>query len=116
MQTRVLIIFEADAMLGSRGPRQKRSSRSAVQIVNDVVAVPVKLASDSRPGRGAVAWNSDHSIDQIRSIEDRRDPIFQENIDARLRQKPAQRKQRRRSQNRVANRAQANDQNAPDAG
>src|SRR2546423_12290188 len=45
VQTRVLIIFEPNAMFCSCGARQKSCGSSAVQIVNNIVTVAMKLAS-----------------------------------------------------------------------
>ncbi len=116
MQTRILIVSEADPMWGAGGPRQERGGGAAVQVIDNVITRSAQFPRQTRAGRGAVASDRDHSIDKIRALQNGRHPIFQENIYLCVRQKPAQRIQRGRGQNSISDRSKPHDQDAPDLG
>ena len=93
VQPSVLIVTVSHAVRCAAGARQKGRGRSAVQVVNNIIAGMTKVACDARPRRVAVTRNRNKAIDQRRSIQDRRNPIFQQNIDPRVRQESSQRHQ-----------------------
>ncbi len=113
VQARVLIMFEADPMLRAGRPRQKRSGGPTMQIVNNVVMCRAKVTRDPCARSRAVARNGNYSVGQVRAIENRCDPVFQQNVDLRVRQEAAQGEERRRREHCVADRAQPHDQYTP---
>jgi hypothetical protein len=79
-----------------------------MKIVSYIVVRAAQLARQPRPRAVAVFRDGNYAIDKFRAFEQRRHPVFQEQINLRLRQKPSQSKQRRRRQHRIADRAQTN--------
>ena len=87
MQARVLIGLVTDAMFCASSTRQQRRGGAAVEVVNDVVVVGAELTGNARARRSALAFESDDIIRVRKSIEHRRHPVFEQNVDARVRQK-----------------------------
>ena len=112
VQARVLIMFEADAMLRAGCARQKRRRRAAVQVVNNVVMRRAQLARGAGASSRAIPRKRNYSINQTRPVQHGRDPVFQQNVDLRAGQEAPQGKKRGRHQHGIANRAQAHDQHA----
>ena len=110
VKLRVLIGSEADAMWRPGRSRQKRRGRSTVKVVNDVVIRRPELARDACARHEPATFQRDHVTDVWMIVEQRRDPVFDENVDLCLWQEPLQREDRRRGENCVANRSQANQQ------
>ena len=81
MKLRVLISLEPDSMRRTRGSRQKRRRRSTVKVVNNVVICRPELSRDTRAGHHTAALQFNYVIDMRMIVEQRRDPIFHENID-----------------------------------
>ena len=90
MKLRVLISLETDSMWGTGGPRQKRCRRSTVKVVNNVVICRPELSRDACAGHHTAALQFDYVIDMRMIVEQRRDPIFNENIDLGMWQKTLQ--------------------------
>ena len=87
MQARVLIRPMTDAMLCARGAREKCCRGSAVQVVNDVVTIGAQLPGNSRARGSAFSFQGDDVVHVWKSVEHGRHPVFQQNIDGRVRQK-----------------------------
>ena len=87
MQAGVLIGLVTDAMFCASSTRQQRRGRAAVEVVNDVVVVGAQFTGNSRARRSALALESDDIIRVGKSIEYGRHPVFEQNVDARVRQK-----------------------------
>ena len=86
MQASVLIGLVTDAMFGARGPRQQGRGGATVEVVNDVVVVSAKLTGNTRAGGSTLALESDDTIHVRKSIEHWRYPVFEQNVDAGVRQ------------------------------
>src|SRR5438105_15879023 len=63
VQSRVLIMSVSHAVWGAASARQEARSRSAVQVVNNVITGAMKVARDARPRRIAVTRNRHNAID-----------------------------------------------------
>ena len=87
MQARVLIGLVTDAMFCAGSTGQQCRSGAAVEVVNDVVVVGAQLTGNARARRSALALESDDIIGIGKSIEHGRHPVFEQNVDARVRQK-----------------------------
>ena len=85
MQARVLIGLVTDAMFCSGSARQQRRRRAAVEVVNNVIVVGAQLTGNARSRRSALALERDDIIHMGKSNEHRRYPVFEQNVDARLR-------------------------------
>ena len=57
-----------------------------MQVVNDVVVAGAQLTSHARARRSAPALESDDVVRMWKPVEDGRHPVFEQNVDARLRQ------------------------------
>ena len=114
MQPRVLISLVTDAMFCASGTRQQRGGGAAVQVVNDVVVVGAQLTGNARARRSAPALESDDVIRMWKPVEYGRHPVFEQNVDHRVRQESFQREEGRSCQHRVANRTQPHEENSLD--
>src|SRR2546425_1688096 len=90
MQARVSIVPKSNAVLRTRCARKECRGSPSVQIVNNIILLGPKFASDTPARSCPIARRNNNSINQVRTFEHWRDPIFQENIDLSARQKPAQ--------------------------
>ena len=79
MKLSVLIRLETDAMPCTRGSRQKRRGRAAVKVVDHIVVRSSKLACDTRSRHQSAGLHHDHVVNVRMIIEDRRDPILDQN-------------------------------------
>ena len=86
MQASVLISLVTDAMFGAGGTRQQGRGGATVEVVNDVVVVSAQLTGNARTGGSTLALESDDIIHVRKSIEHGRYPVFEQNVDARVRQ------------------------------
>jgi len=87
MQARVLISLVTNAMFCASGARQQCRGGAAMQVVNNVVVVGAQLTGNARARRSALALESDDIIGIGKSIKHGRHPVFEQNVDARVRQK-----------------------------
>ena len=115
MQARVLISLVTDAMLCASGTCQQRRGGTAVQVINDVVVVGAQLTRNTRARRSTLALESNDIIRVWKSVEHGRHPVFEQNIDARVRQESFKREEGRSCQHRVADGTQAHKENSLDA-
>ena len=106
------IIRIADAMACARRASKQCGGATAMQVVCDIVARGAKLTYDSETGSRAAAFDRDDARHVRVAIEQRRDPVFEQEINLRTRKKTSERVKRRRGEHRIANGAQAHDEHA----
>src|SRR6185369_4490310 len=110
MKLSVLIRPETDAMTRTRCARQECRGRPTVEVVNHVVVRSSKLASNARSCHQSATLQHDHVVDVWMIIQNRCDPILDQNVYLCVWEKSFQREERRCCQNRVADRSESNDQ------
>ena len=109
VQTAVLIMSVTDTVWRSGRARQQSRRGSAMQIVNDIITCGTYPARYPSARSRAAALDGNDVIDVCETIEHRCHPVFQQNIDLNAGQKTFERKKRRSSEHRVANRPQPHD-------
>lgn len=92
VQLRVLIGLKPDAMARASRSRQERRGGPTVKVVDHVVTSRPDLPRHACAcGEPAAAFEDDNIVDVRMPIEHWRDPIFDEDVDLSIRQKPFQR-------------------------
>ena len=111
MKLSVLIRFESDAMTSTSRSCQERRRSPAVKVVDHIVLCSSKLASDARTCHKSATLQRDHVVNLWMIVEHGRDPILDQDVYLCIWEKSFQGEERRRRQDRVANRSETNDQN-----
>ena len=93
VQLGVLIRLKADSMTRACRSRQKRRRCAAVQVVDDVVTGGSQFTREARSCHHATAFEHDHIVNVRMIRKQRRNPILDEYVDLRVRQKSFQREE-----------------------
>src|ERR1051326_6354219 len=111
VKLRVLISLETNTMPCAGGSRQKSRGCAAVKIVNNVVTPPANFPRPARSRHKPAALDGHDVVDMWMMIEQRRDPVFNQNVYLNTRKKALQRHDGRGCKHRVADRAQPDEKN-----
>ncbi len=90
MQKRILIVLISDAISCPARRDKERGCGTAVDVEDDIIPAPSDLTRDGDARRQVIA-NRENLINRIESSQNRRDPILEKNVDARIRQETLER-------------------------
>ena len=99
----VCVVGVADAVCCAGRAREERGCAAAVEAVNNLVSGGPKRARDADARGVALALDRDDAINFRVAFEERRYPVFEQNVNSRMWQEAPERVERGRCENCVAN-------------
>ena len=87
VQACVLVTRIAHSMARSSCSRKQRRRRTAVQVVNNVVTGGAEFTRRASARDQAAAFQHDDLVDMRMTVEQRRDPVFHQNVNLNARKK-----------------------------